>query len=86
MSVEMINGYPCANCAEVSLAKRGIDPHKKPGDPEGLDKDAAKGVAGTGAATGASGTGDGPAGVEAKGDAADVRAPLDYTQNLDKLA
>ncbi|CAN1566864.1 hypothetical protein MCEMSEM23_02975 [Rhabdaerophilaceae bacterium] len=26
MAIESVNGYNCANCAEVSLAKRGIDP------------------------------------------------------------
>lgn len=26
MAIENVNGYSCANCAEASLAKRGIDP------------------------------------------------------------
>ena len=31
--IEMINGYPCTNCAEVSLARRGLDPENPDNDP-----------------------------------------------------
>jgi len=26
--MEMVNGYPCRDCADVALAKRNIDPTK----------------------------------------------------------
>lgn len=29
----MVNGYPCRNCDEVSLARRGVDP-QTPGGPQ----------------------------------------------------
>ncbi len=28
--MSVVNGYYCANCSEVLLAKRGIDPHQGP--------------------------------------------------------
>lgn len=28
MSIRMVNGYPCANCSDASLAKQGVDPTK----------------------------------------------------------
>ena len=36
MSMEIVNGYVCRNCSDVSLAKRNIDParpHDPPGEP-----------------------------------------------------
>jgi hypothetical protein len=29
--MEIVNGYPCENCAEVALAKRGLDPAEAQG-------------------------------------------------------
>lgn len=31
----MVNGYPCRNCDEVSLAKRGVDPAQSAGSASG---------------------------------------------------
>jgi hypothetical protein len=31
--IEMVNGYPCANCTDVSNAKRGLDPENPTRDP-----------------------------------------------------
>jgi hypothetical protein len=41
----IVNGYPCSNCSETSLAKRGIDPRNPTNDPvkaEELDVRAGK--------------------------------------------
>lgn len=45
--MEMVNGFPCRDCADVALAKRNIDPAKhQPGVPDApagrADKDADK--------------------------------------------
>lgn len=34
MSIEIVNGYVCRNCAEAAKAKQGKDPHAEPGDTE----------------------------------------------------
>jgi hypothetical protein len=34
MGIELVNGFVCRDCAEVALAKRGIDP-AKPKEPAG---------------------------------------------------
>ncbi|OYU47660.1 MAG: hypothetical protein CFE31_14350 [Rhizobiales bacterium PAR1] len=78
MAIQMINGYSCSNCAEVALAKRGIDPQEDPAKPKsvsvaGLERDRAVGA-------------DPSEAVDAASDTAAQRAPLSYTQNLDKLA
>lgn len=31
--IAMVNGYPCTTCAEVSLARRGLDPENPVNDP-----------------------------------------------------
>jgi hypothetical protein len=31
--IEMVNGYPCKNCTDVSNAKRGLDPENPTRDP-----------------------------------------------------
>jgi hypothetical protein len=31
--IEMVNGYPCANCTDVSNARRGLDPENPTRDP-----------------------------------------------------
>lgn len=31
--IEMVNGYPCTTCTEVSLARRGLDPENPTSDP-----------------------------------------------------
>ena len=33
--MEVVNGYPCKNCTDVELAKKGIDPAKPKDGPEG---------------------------------------------------
>lgn len=43
--IEMVNGYPCANCTDVSNAKRGLDPENPTRDPvkqEELDRKAGR--------------------------------------------
>lgn len=43
--VEMVNGYRCANCTDISNAKRGLDPENPTGDPvkqEKLDREAGR--------------------------------------------
>lgn len=40
MAIEMVNGYSCANCADVALAKRGVDPTKASSLAEGLAMEA----------------------------------------------
>lgn len=78
MSIQIINGYSCSNCAEIALARRGIDPQDDPAKPKsvsaaGLERGKAEGA-------------DPLKAVDAAGDTAAQRAPLSYTQNLDKLA
>jgi hypothetical protein len=31
--MRIVNGYACANCSDVSLAKRGVDPQRPGTDP-----------------------------------------------------
>ncbi|AVO45409.1 hypothetical protein [Phreatobacter cathodiphilus] len=43
--IEMVNGYPCADCTDVSNAKRGLDPENPTRDPvkqEQLDRKAGR--------------------------------------------
>ncbi|WP_296575862.1 hypothetical protein [Phreatobacter sp.] len=43
--IEMVNGYPCADCTDVSNAKRGLDPENPTRDPvkqEKLDREAGR--------------------------------------------
>lgn len=41
--MEMVNGYRCESCADVALAKRGLDPAKGNQSPfEGAQEEAAK--------------------------------------------
>ncbi len=35
--MELVNGYPCFNCTDVELAKKGINPAKPEGDPRSLN-------------------------------------------------
>jgi hypothetical protein len=44
MSLEVINGYVCQSCADVALAKRGVDPAHPKDDPKspGYDPATAK--------------------------------------------
>lgn len=77
MSIQMVNGYSCASCADVSLAKRGIDPHEDTGAPVAatnvisFQRNAPEAVL--------------PNAVDAAGSNADVRAKLDYAANIDIL-
>jgi hypothetical protein len=34
MSLEVVNGYVCHSCADVSLAKKGVDPARPKDGPE----------------------------------------------------
>jgi len=34
--MEVVNGYPCKNCTDVDLAKKGIDPAKPKDGPNGV--------------------------------------------------
>jgi hypothetical protein len=56
MSIELVNGFVCRDCADVALAKRGIDPAKpkEPGggaapepSPDGVNRPLAAGERGT---------------------------------------
>jgi hypothetical protein len=43
--IEMVNGYPCANCTDVSNARRGLNPENPTSDPvkqEQLDREAGR--------------------------------------------
>lgn len=43
--IEMVNGYRCANCTDISNAKRGLDPENPTRDPvkqEKLDREAGR--------------------------------------------
>jgi hypothetical protein len=35
--IEMVNGYPCADYADVSLARRGLNPENPSSDPAKAD-------------------------------------------------
>lgn len=81
MSIQMVNGFACANCAEASLAKRGVDPHEDPNN-------VASSLGGIGnAAAEAAPVRDSvlPQAVPEAGTASDVRAKLDYAHYVDKL-
>lgn len=44
--VQMVNGYPCQNCTDISLAKRGLNPENPTNDPvKAEDIAARKGLA-----------------------------------------
>lgn len=45
MSLTIVNGYACADCADIAKAKRGENPNAKPGD---VDPKAAKAKADAG--------------------------------------
>lgn len=32
--MNIVNGFPCRDCADVSLAKRGVDPSRPQDDPQ----------------------------------------------------
>ncbi len=34
--MEIVNGFPCKNCTDVDLAKKGIDPAKPKDGPNGV--------------------------------------------------
>jgi hypothetical protein len=78
MAMQMINGFSCSNCAEIALAKRGIDPHEDPSKP--------KSASGVDNQKGKADQAELPEAVDAANAAAAQRAPLTYTQNLDRLA
>ena len=35
--MELVNGYPCFNCTDVDLAKKGINPAKPQADPRSVN-------------------------------------------------
>ena len=35
--MELVNGFPCFNCTDVELAKKGINPAKPQDDPRSLN-------------------------------------------------
>ena len=37
MSLEIVNGYVCKDCADVARAKKGEDPATKPNSPDARD-------------------------------------------------
>jgi hypothetical protein len=39
MRMELVNGYPCFNCTDVDLAKKGINPAKPQDDPRSPNYD-----------------------------------------------
>ena len=43
MSVQVVNGYVCFNCADVALAKKDIDPAHPPGSPSNPTGSASQG-------------------------------------------
>jgi hypothetical protein len=56
MGIELVNGFVCRDCADVALARRGIDPAKpkEPGGqaapektPDGVNRPLASGERGT---------------------------------------
>ena len=41
MSIQIVNGYACLDCADVAQAKRGIDPaQRQAGDLKAADREA----------------------------------------------
>lgn len=75
MSMTIVNGYSCANCADVSKAKRGEDPQLSPA--EKIQQDAVR-AAQTNALL--------PEAVAPAAESERLRAKLDFSQMLDKLA
>jgi hypothetical protein len=75
MSIQMVNGYSCANCADAALAKQGVDPTKASSLAEGLALEAEKRT-------------DKAVTADAVSNASGVeqgRAKLDYSAELDIL-
>jgi hypothetical protein len=75
MSMTMVNGYSCANCADISKAKRGEDPQQSPA--EKIQQEAARAAQANALL---------PDAVAPAADTERVRAPLDFSHMLDKLA
>jgi hypothetical protein len=47
MSIDVVNGYVCQTCSDVSLAKKGIDPSDAKSDPSSPNYDPASTKAAT---------------------------------------
>ena len=52
--MQIVNGYPCASCTDVSFAKRGVDPKDPTGEKAKALKAQTEGPQATDPATGAS--------------------------------
>lgn len=75
MAIQMVNGYPCANCSDASLAKQGVDPTKASSLAEGLANEARE----------RNGNSVSHEAVSQAGASEHARASLDYTAELDIL-
>ena len=75
MAIEMVNGYACANCSDVALAKRGVDPTKASNLAEGLALEKAE----------KTGNALLPDAVEGAREAERARPKLDFSRALDLL-
>ena len=52
--MQIVNGYPCASCTDVSFARRGVDPKDPTGEKAKALKAETSGASATGLASGAS--------------------------------
>lgn len=75
MAIQMVNGYPCANCSDAALAKQGVDPTKASSLAEGLANETRE----------KNGNSLAPEAVTQASAGEHARAPLDYTAELDIL-
>ncbi|WP_150287090.1 hypothetical protein [Rhabdaerophilum calidifontis] len=73
MPIEIVNGYPCADCADIAKAKRGIDPA------ESLAESRVREEAAPDAALTATEN------VAEAGSPYDVRVPLAFARQIDRL-
>ena len=75
MSMTIVNGYSCANCSDVSKAKRGEDPQQSPA--EKIQAEAVRAAQSNALL---------PEAVAPAAESERVRAALDFSTVLDKLA
>ncbi len=61
MSIEIVNGYPCATCTDVENARKGVDPAHPDQGPDALGKTSDTGAAAGVAASVDAGSDRGPA-------------------------
>lgn len=84
MSITMVNGHACANCSEISQAKRGENPHQSVVEKGQIEAAQAKEAAGLNASLPTSARL--PNAVSAATESERPRAKLDFSQFLDQLA